>query len=80
MSKKKRPNQKPTQAAPATPAIVMQKTPVTHGNVFAAFVDEAKQIGEEVAARRSFQEAVGAFLTEQGLVAQFEAWRAARKA
>lgn len=79
MSKKKRPNQKPAQAV-AAPAIVMQKTTVTHGNVFAAFVDEAKQIGEEVAARRAFQEEVGAFITEKGLTAQFEAWRAARKA
>ena len=76
MSKKKRPIPKPAQA----PAIVMQKTPVTHGNVFAAFVSEAGQIGEEIAARRRFQDEVGAFLAERGLVADFEAWRATKKA
>lgn len=48
---------------------------VTQGNVFATFVHEAQQIGQEVVARRAFDDDVSEFLKEKGLVEEFEAWR-----
>jgi hypothetical protein len=50
--------------------------PVKQGNVFATFLEEAQQLGREVVARRAFDEAVGAFLKEKGLVEEFETFRA----
>lgn len=77
MSKKKRPNQKPT--APAQPSgPIPHVTPVTYGDIFATFVDEARQIGNEVVQRRAHQDAVDAFLKSKGLVDEFTAWLKAR--
>ena len=70
MAKKKRSSPAPKQPAP--PA-------VTQGNVFATFLQEAQSIGNEVQARRAFQNEVGAFLAEKGLIDEFEAWRRARQ-
>jgi hypothetical protein len=67
MPKKNRPNK-----------VTPQKTTVLHGEVFAAFVREAQSIGNEVAARRAYQERVDAFLNERGLVEDFKAWCADR--
>lgn len=63
MSTKKRQNSAP---APA------QKPPVLHGDVFRAFVDEARSIGNEVAARREF-------MKERGLDSDFAEWCAAKR-
>ena len=53
---------------------------VLRGDVFATFVHEAKSLGDEVVARRAFDDDVGAFLKERELLADFEAWRVARRA
>lgn len=70
MTKKKRPN-KPVQEKPAA-------SPVTQGNVFATFLLEASSLGNEVEARRKFDNDVGVFLSEKNLVREFETWREAR--
>jgi hypothetical protein len=69
---------KPAPTLPAQPAL--HKTPVTYGDVFAAFVREAQSIGAEVEARRAFQNELAEFMTEKGLAVEFEAWRVARSA
>lgn len=72
MSKKNRPNKAPVQNAAPAPQ------PVMPGNVFVAFLREATSLGNEVEARRSFDNDVGVYLAEKRLVEDFEAWRKAR--
>lgn len=71
MSKKKRPN-KVLVPAPQ-PAVL-------HGDVFHAFVNEARQIGNEVAARRVFETDVAEYLKQKDLLDEFVKWRDARRA
>jgi hypothetical protein len=73
MSKKK-PLRKAPRVVTAPPA------PVLAGDVFRAFVDEARSIGNEVAARRLYDEDVVAFLREKGLYDEWAAWRQAKRA
>ncbi len=54
---------------PAEPA------PVTVGNTFITLLAEMQQAVQEIAARRSFDADVGAWLAEMGFVADFEEWR-----
>lgn len=54
------------------------RQPVMQGDAFVAFIREATSIGNEVEARRVFDREVGEYLTEKGLVDDFEAWRKAR--
>lgn len=78
MSKKKSPNKAPVnQNAAQTPAAPV---PVTQGNVFATFIEEARSIGAEVTARRALHNEVAAFLQSKGLIEEFEAFRKARQA
>ena len=65
MSKKNRPNKQTPQ-------------PIVQGDCFRTFLDEARSIGNEVAARRAYDAQVDAFLTERGLVEDFKAWCARR--
>lgn len=69
MSKKKRPQKT---------AVVPTPSPVTQGNVFATFMREAQSIGNEVEARRAFDNEVSIYLKEKSLVDDFEGWRKAR--
>lgn len=55
------------------------KQPVDTKDVFATFIAQASAIGNEVDARRRFDEDVTAFLKDRDLVGDFEAFRAARK-
>lgn len=66
MSKKKRPDKAP----------VPPPAPVMHGDVFRTFVAEAQSIGNEVVARRAFDNDVGEYLESKGLRSDFDAWRA----
>jgi hypothetical protein len=75
MSRKNRPNQKPSPAAAPDP--LMQ--PVLVKDVFATFLDVARSIGNEVQARRGFADEIGAYLAEKKLVDDFNGWRAARQ-
>jgi hypothetical protein len=75
MSKKKRPNKPSTKTA-----AVSAPPPVTQGNVFATFLQEAQSIGNECMARRTMQGRVAVFLEMKGLVAEFEAWNKERDA
>ena len=75
MSKKKRPNKVTTPVAVAPP-----KKPVLEGDVFVRFIDEARSIGNEVAARRQYEDDVVAYLTTKGLFQEWSAWRAAKYA
>lgn len=52
--------------------------PVNQGDVLHSFIAEVVSLGNEVTARRSFDEQVGQFLAERGLTEDFEKWRAAR--
>jgi hypothetical protein len=54
--------------------------PVLSGSVFAAFMSDAIAMVSELDARRRFDADVGAFLSEFGLVADFEKWRSDRVA
>ena len=65
MKRKKSPNK--AQQMP-------QKVPVMCGDVFATFLHEAQSLGNEVVARRKFDEDVVAFLKEKGLFAEWQAW------
>lgn len=47
-------------------------------DVFATFVHQAASLGNEVAARRAFDEDVAAFLKERDLIDDFEAFRKER--
>ena len=77
MSKKNRPSKvlakTPVPTAPAP-------RPVTHGDAFRTFLAEATSIGNEVAARRSFDRDVGEYLESKALTADFNAWREAKHA
>lgn len=73
MARKNRPNQKKQQ-----PQTAPGPQPVVHGQAFAAFMREAQSIGNEVEARRAFDNEVGVYLKEKGLVDDFEGWRKAR--
>jgi hypothetical protein len=70
MKKKKSPNKVP---APA-------KNPVLHGDTFRAFIDEARSIGNEVAARRQLHADMMEFLGELGYVESWDAWYAKKRA
>lgn len=52
--------------------------PVLVKDLFAAFLDVARSIGNEVQARRTFDADVGVYITEKGLVDDFNTWREAR--
>jgi len=78
MSRKNRPNKQKTMQKVAAPVIIMHQTPVTHGDVFATFLDEARNIGNEVSARRAHDAEIAEFLQVKGLTAEFEAFRAAK--
>ena len=73
MSKKKRPNQK---TAVVKPDPLLQ--PVLGKDIFATFLATAQSIGNEVVARRAFQDELGAYLAEKSLVDDFNAWRERR--
>ena len=75
MSKKNRPAKVPAKT-PVAPA----PQPVMHGDAFRTFLAEATSIGNEVAARRSFDRDVGEYLESKALTADFNAWRAAKHA
>lgn len=47
-------------------------------DVFATFIAQADMMGQEVAARRAFDEDVSAFLKERKLVEDFDSFRKAR--
>lgn len=47
-------------------------------DVFATFVHQAASLGNEVAARRAFDEDVAAFLKQRDLIEDFEAFRKER--
>ena len=75
MSRKKRPNSpSPTPPAPAGPL------PVLNGNCFATFIDEARSIGNEVAARRQFDADIMEYLKQKSLLEEWSAWYDARRA
>lgn len=78
MSRKNRPNKQPAKLGPQ-PASV-QPQPITYGNVFAAFVQEAQSIGNEIDSRRRFGKDVEDYLKVKGLVDDFVAWRQAKYA
>lgn len=65
-------NRAPRGAAPAKP-------PVLQGDCFRTFLDEARSIGNEVAARRQFAADVIEFLRGKGLIDEWDAWHAARR-
>lgn len=77
--KRKKTRVKKIEASKTTP-VPPAPPPVTEGNVFARFLHEAQSIGNEVVARRALQGEIAAFLAQKGLVAEFEAFREARKA
>lgn len=70
MAKRKSPNSK--AAVPAGPRVV------AHGDVFRAFLDEARSIGNECGERRVFDAQVVEFLESKGLMAEWAAWREAK--
>jgi hypothetical protein len=71
MSKKKRPNPAPVAKKPL---------PVLHGGAFRAFLDEARSIGNECEARRSYDVDVVEYLKQKGLFEEWAEWRAAKHA
>lgn len=75
MSRKNRPDKKPSPAAAPDP--LMQ--PVLVKDVFAVFLDVARSIGNEVQARRAFADEVGTYLADKKLVDDFNGWRSARQ-
>lgn len=75
MAKKKSPN-----TGPITTALAAAPKPVLHGDCFRAFLDEARSIGNEVAARREYDEDVAVFLRERGLFDEWATWRAKKRA
>lgn len=77
MKRKKAAPKAPSQKSSA-PDPMMQ--PVLVKDVFATFLDVARSIGNEVQARRAFDSEVGVYVTEKGLVDDFNAWREARAA
>lgn len=74
MSKKNRPAKVPVKTAPTT------AQPVMHGDAFRTFLHEATSLGNEVAARRSFDRDVGEYLGLKGLTDDFNAWSTAKHA
>jgi hypothetical protein len=72
MSKKKRPDKAPRQQPVALP--------VTHGDCFRTFIDEATKIGNEVMARRQFDADVIEYLTQKGLMNEWSQWLDAKRA
>jgi hypothetical protein len=58
------------------------KNPATEtvgkNDVFVTFVTQAASLGNEVTARRKFDDEVTTFLTVKGLTEEFETWRANR--
>lgn len=72
MSKKNRPAKAPVKIPAAAPQ------PVIHGDAFRTFLAEATSLGNEVAARRSFDRDVGEYLESKALTADFNAWREAK--
>lgn len=52
---------------------------VVDGDVFRSFIAEATSLGNEVEARRAFDNDVGAYLAERGLAGDFNAWRTSKR-
>ncbi len=86
MSKKNRPNPPrvlgpaPTPPQPPAAPVPPPPQPVVHGDCFAAFMNEAMSINNEIVARREFDREVVLFLNEKGLLVEWEAWRTEQKA
>lgn len=73
MSKKNRPN----KVRPVPTAV---PPPVLHGDCFHTFIIEATKLGNEVTARREFDDRVGEYLESKGLTADFNAFIEAKRA
>lgn len=67
MAKRKSPNSKA--------AVPEGSKAVTHGDVFRAFLDEARSVGNECSERRVFDAQVVEFLESKGLMDEWAAWR-----
>jgi hypothetical protein len=70
MAKRKQANQK---------ASVPEVRAVLHGDCFHTFVAEATSLGNEVVARRQYDEDVVEYLQSKGLFDDWSAWRAAKR-
>jgi hypothetical protein len=74
----------PKKKSPKTASVLALKDvstrTVLHGDCFRAFLDEARSIGNEVAARREYDEDVVEYLTAKGLFDEWAIWRAKKRA